>query len=61
MLRHDYRHFAVSNGEVVEIVESMMQLLVQCVGAGVVLGLVASTISIGLSYVMRYLHTVFKP
>lgn len=41
--------------------EYYMQLLVQCVGAGVVLGLVASTVSVGLSYFMRYLHTVLRP
>lgn len=43
------------------MMDELMQLLVQCVGAGVVLGLIASTVSIGLSYFFRYLHTVLRP
>ena len=39
----------------------LMWLLVQCVGAGVVLGLICLVLSYGLLLISKYLHTIFTP
>lgn len=39
----------------------LMQLLVQCVGAGVVLGLICSVMSLSAYHIGRYLRAVFTP
>ena len=38
-----------------------MHLLVECVGAGVALGLICLVLSYGLYLIARYLHTIFTP